>query len=501
MPLSCRPAWTARLASAVRAVALAATLTLAGGAAAIAQEDIPFTAADIEAAVYEGGDLPSGRSALTAKVQILLDRAGVSPGVVDGYRGGMSMTAISAYERKMGLRMDGIMDYHVWAGLQQYADAPVTQEYTITEEDAEGLVDSIPTDYAEKAQMAHLGYTSVTERLAERFHMDEKFIRFLNPGKAIIPGETITVMAPAKRLRATVTQIIIDKEAHRVAAYDAKGRLVVDYPATIGSTATPSPSGSHKVTGVALNPEYTYNPAINFKQGDNDRPLRIPPGPNGPVGSVWIALDRPTYGIHGTPSPSQLFLHQSHGCVRLTNWDAEELAHMVRSNQTEVLFLESGIRIADVTEPVTLQTVIGSDKPRPRPAGILLAAAAGLTKEAPETSTETVPPATETILPSRAEAATTITLPAEYGMPDGAGSDSAPAATDTGEGIPAERMPPGNMPAEDTQPLPATPETTPADPLADALETLMDGRPSPLAPAPESGVPDSPGTSTPGMGE
>ena len=114
------------------------------------------------------------------------------------------------------------------------------------------------------------------------------------------------------------------------AAYAADGTLVVDYPATIGSSDNPSPSGDHLVLGVAINPDYTYNPNINFKQGNNTGVLTIPPGPNGPVGSVWIALDKPTYGIHGTPEPSKIGKTESHGCVRLTNWDARELAKLVK---------------------------------------------------------------------------------------------------------------------------------------------------------------------------
>ena len=102
------------------------------------------------------------------------------------------------------------------------------------------------------------------------------------------------------------------------------------YPATIGSSDTPSPSGTHTVARVVLNPDYTYNPNINFKQGDNHEILKIPPGPNGPVGIVWIALSKPTYGIHGTPDPSKIGKTESHGCVRLTNWDAQELARVVK---------------------------------------------------------------------------------------------------------------------------------------------------------------------------
>lgn len=312
--------------------------------------ETPFTAADIEAAEYHGGDLPSGRSALTAKVQVLLDRSGTSPGVIDGYRGGMSESAIRAFERRAGLPMDGRMDMQVWQLLLPYAIEPQTMNYTITEADARDLVDEIPNDYAEKAKMAKMGYTSIAERLGERFHMDEKFIAFLNPDRPLKPGSTITVTAPAKPIKTKVTRIIVDKSTRRVAAYNQAGDMIADYPATVGSDATPSPAGTHKVVTVALDPNYTYNPQKNFKQGDNDKPLIVPPGPNGPVGSVWIDLTKPSYGIHGTPTPSRLFRNQSNGCVRLTNWDARELSGMVIPGKTVVEFLTPGVTIADVTD-------------------------------------------------------------------------------------------------------------------------------------------------------
>ena len=164
----------------------------------------------------------------------------------------------------------------------------------------------------------------------------------------------ILVVAPmsghyATLLRGTVARILVDVNTRRVAGYDANGRLLVDYPATIGSSATPSPSGDHHVKTVALNPNYTYDPKKNFQQGDNDKVLVVPPGPNGPVGTVWIGLSKPTYGIHGTPTPSTLFRNQSMGCVRLTNWDAEELARMVSADKTTVEFLPQGMTIADAT--------------------------------------------------------------------------------------------------------------------------------------------------------
>ena len=330
-------------------IPLALILAALSALPATAQTDLPFTAADIEAASYAGGDLPSGRSALTTKVQVLLDRSGISPGVIDGFKGGMSQSAIMAFERRSGLPIDGVMDPHVWNLLQSFAALPATKDYTITAEDAQGLVDAIPTDYAEKAQMAAMAHTSVAERLGERFHMDEKFIAFLNPGVDLVPGNTIKVVDTGSRMRGSVARILVDVNTRRVAGFDANGKLLVDYPATIGSSATPSPSGTHQVKTVALNPNYTYDPKKNFQQGDNDKVLVVPPGPNGPVGTVWIGLSKPTYGIHGTPTPSTLFRNQSMGCVRLTNWDAEELARMVSADKTTVEFLPQGMTIADAT--------------------------------------------------------------------------------------------------------------------------------------------------------
>ena len=404
--------------------------------------DPPFTPAQIEAAEFTGGDLPPGRSPLTAKVQILLDRAGTSPGVTDGFKGAMSRSAIMAFERRMGLPVDGVLDAQVWAALQPWANAPATQDYTITEADAADLVAEIPADYLLKANMVHLGYTSIAEKLGERFHMDEKFISFLNPGVPLAPGQVVTVMAPGKPARGVVTRIIIDKATHRVAGYDDKGRMLVDYPATIGSDSTPSPSGHVTVTATALNPEYTYNPKVNFTQGENTSVLKIPPGPNGPVGTVWIALSKPTYGIHGTATPSRLFHNQSYGCVRLTNWDAEELAHMVRAGLTRVEFLEPGQTIADVTDPV--------------PAPVELIASLG--------------PLTRSARP-----------PSRAGLPE---VGVAPAGIAPAEAVPLA-IPPSEVAITATtaqlaaglagpvQPLPAAP----ADPLAEAIRVATESAP------------------------
>jgi lipoprotein-anchoring transpeptidase ErfK/SrfK len=270
-------------------------------------------------------------SAAVAKMEILLDRFGASPGVIDGFDGENLRKAVAAFEIMLGDKPDGLINGQLLKALQAPTDLPadVIGRYVITSGDVSSIVPPIPTDYGEMAKLTFLGYTSVAEELAERFHMDQKFFEALNPGVTFVAGETVFAAFVGPDRTGKVARIEADKAARQVRAYDADGKLLVAYPATIGSDATPSPSGQFTVVAVAENPTYTYNPDLNFKQGNNDKVLTIPPGPNGPVGSVWIALSQPTFGIHGTPEPSLIDKAASHGCVRLTNWDAEELAKMV----------------------------------------------------------------------------------------------------------------------------------------------------------------------------
>ncbi|WP_442582052.1 L,D-transpeptidase family protein [Mesorhizobium sp. ASY16-5R] len=265
-----------------------------------------------------------------AAIQVLMDRAGASPGVIDGKFGSNVDKAFAAYRELTGTNLKSTDTIGITAALAE-SGGDALGLYEITPEDAAGpFVAAVPADYSEKAKLDHMSYTSVTEMLAERFHMDEGYLKALNPEANFSrPGTLVRVANFGSNVTTKVAHIIADKGQKQVRAYDAGGKLVAAYPATIGSSDTPSPTGTHAVSRVAINPNYTYNPKLNFKQGENDKVLTIPPGPNGPVGSVWIALDKPTYGIHGTPDPSKIGKTESHGCIRLTNWDAQELAKLV----------------------------------------------------------------------------------------------------------------------------------------------------------------------------
>ncbi|MBY5819540.1 murein L,D-transpeptidase [Rhizobium leguminosarum] len=262
------------------------------------------------------------------RLQVLLDRAGSSPGVIDGLSGENVDKAVAGFEAMNNLPVDGMLDPEVASRLE--GNAPIVESHVVSAEDAAGLVDKIPEDYGEKARMQSLGYTSVAERLSERFHMGIDLVHALNPASQFAPGDTVWVVNPGPPRDGKVKRIEADRKTGQVLAYAADGLLLAVYPATIGSEDNPAPSGKHKVKGVARMPVYRYDPKRNFKQGKNNKVLTIPKGPNGPVGTVWIDLTEPTYGIHGTPEPKLIDKVGSHGCVRLTNWDAEELAGMVK---------------------------------------------------------------------------------------------------------------------------------------------------------------------------
>lgn len=270
-------------------------------------------------------------------LQVLLDRAGASPGVIDGFDGANVSKAIAGFEAMQHLPVDGKLDAQVVERLAD--DKHVIGPYIIAPDDGDDLVGEVPKDYAEQAKMDDLGYTSVAEKLSERFHMDIDLIHALNPSAKFAPGETIFVAVVGAPRTGQVKRIEARRRDGQLVAFADNGDILAIYPATIGSEDNPSPSGKHRVNGVARNPTYEYNPRVNFQQGNNKKKLTLPSGPNNPVGSVWIDLSEPTYGIHGTPEPSLIDKAGSHGCVRLTNWDVEELASMVKPGVV-VIFAE-----------------------------------------------------------------------------------------------------------------------------------------------------------------
>lgn len=265
------------------------------------------------------------------KAEVLLDRANVSPGVIDGKDGENFQNALVAFDKMHGLPESRTLSPQAWQALT--ADtAPVLKTYQITQEDEAGpWSDLVGEDFVKMSKQTSLGYNGPDQMLAARFHMDLDLLKALNPGvdfgKA---GTTIVVADPGASTLAPVKSIDVDKATKSVTAYDADHKVLAVFPATVGSTERPSPKGIWKVTGVSQNPDYEYNPAKLTWGPKKAGKLHIPPGPHNPVGVVWIALSAKDYGIHGTPDPKLVGKTASHGCVRLTNWDAEELSKAVK---------------------------------------------------------------------------------------------------------------------------------------------------------------------------
>jgi lipoprotein-anchoring transpeptidase ErfK/SrfK len=282
--------------------------------------------AAVENATFEDVSAGEPNPAL-AKGQILLDRARFSPGAIDGKAGDNTKLAINAFQQDRHLEPTGELDRKTWDVLTRADSERVLQEYEITAEDVAGPFARIPDQMEEEAKLEKLFYSSPRELLAERFHVDENLLTALNAGKDLRHAGT-KIMVPKVRTGELekVARIVVEKEENSLSAYGQDGRLLARYPATVGSESRPAPTGSFKVTKIVRNPVYTYNPKDNFEGVDADKPFNIAPGPNNPVGTVWIEIDKDGYGIHGTPEPEAIGKTASHGCVRLTNWDAEDLA-------------------------------------------------------------------------------------------------------------------------------------------------------------------------------
>lgn len=356
-------------------------------------------------------DIPDPEERPTMQAQVVLDRAGFMPGVVDGKMGMSTVNALKGFQEANGLEVTGKLDEATKKALSKWQSIPATRVVTIPADWGSETYYKIPEDVADKAKMPSLGYASLDERLAERFHTTVAVLKTLNPNgrpagapaptgtasdsltgtatpsstptpspssstsgneKAFTPqpgpasfftaGQQIRVpnvgadrIEPGKvddtswqqtlaslgvgTVQPKADRLVVSKSGNTLKTYDASGKLTSVFTVSSGSSEFPLPLGNWKIVGKAYNPPYSYDPELIVGADKDGEKHKLPPGPNGPVGVVWIDLSKEHYGIHGTPDPETIGRAQSSGCVRLTNWDAARLAQMV-STSTKVEFVK-----------------------------------------------------------------------------------------------------------------------------------------------------------------
>ncbi|UVO53156.1 L,D-transpeptidase family protein [Sphingomonas sp. SUN039] len=289
------------------------------------------------------------------QLQVVLAKLGFSPGVLDGKSGESLNDAVRGFQESRGLAKSGKLDTATQQALAPYASIEPTKRLTLTDVSLRGPFTSpFPKEEADKSKLASLDYRNALEALAERFHTTNATLIALNGGDTrLAPGVEVVFpnALPSSRdydtkdnvwrarlnaLNVSAAQpeaakIVVDKSDRVLRVYDKGGKLVAQFPATMGSKTDPLPIGRWTIRGISYNPDWQYNPAILKRADKSDPKMRIPPGPNNPVGVMWIDLSKPHYGIHGTPDPDKIGRAESNGCIRLTNWDAARLSLMVKA--------------------------------------------------------------------------------------------------------------------------------------------------------------------------
>lgn len=291
-------------------------------------DNLPTVAQKINAATWQEGTNIDRN--IGTKLQALLNWHHSGVGAVDGYWGKNTRKAMQAFQKANGLSVTDNLNNETWQALtknEKLMAQPVLVSYQLTDADVNVKTINIPAGAEAKAELDGMYYESLTEALAEKFHISEKYLKALNPNASFSAGETITVYNPGNPNTKPVSRVVADRTTETLYAYDAQDNLVASYPTTVGSTATPSPTGTHTVAVKVHEPNYTYT-------ADDGSKAIIPPGPNNPVGMVWIGLSKPSYGIHGSPDPARISRQASAGCVRLTNWDALALLGVIQNGAT-----------------------------------------------------------------------------------------------------------------------------------------------------------------------
>lgn len=292
--------------------------------------------------------LNSGEGPSVLRVQLLLDRSPFSPGILDGLWGKNTEKAVYWLQKREGIKATGTVNQQTFQRLFELAGSPdkMIVEHKLTEKDVSGPFVKIPSDIYEQAKLDCMCYETLQEKLGEMFHVAPDLLQRLNPKvelNNLKAGDTIFVpnlQNADQTTAAKVTKLVISDGGHYVHAVDKDGKVLYHFPSTLGSSYAPSPTGEWKIIAIATDPTWHYQPDLLTGVPDGKPDAIIPPGPNNPVGKVWMDLSKEHYGIHGTKAPETIGYATSHGCVRLTNWDAVFLAEKV-GNGTTVSFTDT----------------------------------------------------------------------------------------------------------------------------------------------------------------